>query len=684
MKKKEFARLLVLGGVVGLALMLFIYQLMLLQISQGEYYKSKATAGSVTTQTVVAARGEIVDRYGRPFTVNRASYDIILDQTFLPYGNKANPVLNDLIVLMESLGQDWIDNLPITKEEPFEFLEGYDTEVARLKKYLNVNEYATAEDCIHWLSDPKFFDLGEYDTAAMRKLAGVRYEMVRRDFSLANSYTFAQDVGVIVSTNVKERSYMLPGVDVVQSTRREFISGALAPHIIGTIGPIYAEEMTELKEQGKMWSQANKQGYKGNESIGKSGIEKKYETELRGQNGERRITLNAQGEVIKDEISVEPVPGNTVVLTLDRDLQQVAQDALQAQILNLQKTAPEGEGREADAGAVVAIKVGTGEVLAAATYPNYDASTYNKDFPELSKMTVSPYTNRALMGEYAAGSIYKPSVSIAGLAEGLIGEDSIITCGGAYFGFGPSYQPKCLGVHGARNVKTALQVSCNVFYYELGMRLGIDNINKYSAHFGLGSPTGIEITEASGQLSSPATREAAGDQWRPSYTAQSAIGQLDNKFTPIQMANYVATLANNGTRMQAHLVNSIKSYDFSKTIYETPIQEVDQVPASAEAFRIVRDGMIMATSAGGTSGWHWTGFPLTVASKTGTPETHDLPNSTYICYVPAEDPQIAIAVVIEKGWHGYTGAPVARAIAEEYFFGTDDAEDVVTPGQLLP
>ena len=683
MEKKELQRYLMLGGLIFLVLAVFVYQLMLLQISQGEYYKSKATAGSVTTQTVAAARGEIVDRYGRPFTINRASYDIILDQTFLPYGNKANPVIADLIQLMESMGQSWIDNLPITWEEPFEFIEGRESDVARLKSYVGVNEYATAEDCIHWLADAKFYDLGEYDAATMRKIAGVRYEMARRDFSLANTYTFAQDVGVLVSTTVQERGYMLPGVDVVQSTNREYVNGSLAPHIIGSIGPIYAEEMAQLREEGKLWSQENKQGYKGNESIGKDGIEQAFEEQLRGQSGERRITLNAQGEVIGDEITVEPVPGNTVVLTLDRDLQQVAQTSLEETILNLQKTAPEGEGREADAGAVVAIQVGTGEILAAATYPNYDASTFNQNFAQLSTQSPSPLYNRAFMGEYSAGSIYKPSVSIAGLAEGLIQEDTIIDCGGVYTRFS-DYHPRCLGVHGPRNVKTALQVSCNIFFYELGYRLGIEKMNEYSAHFGLGSKTGIEVPESAGQLSSPATREAAGDVWGPGYVVQSAIGQLDHKFTPVQMANYVATLANNGTRMQAHLVKSIKSYDFSETVEETEIQVVDQVPADPEAFRIVRDGMIMATQPGGTSSSYWTGFPLTVASKTGTPETHAYPNSTYICYIPAEDPEIAIAGVIEKGWHGYTGAPVARAIAEQYFFGKPAAEEVPNPGQLLP
>lgn len=682
-RKTDNWRFISLGGLIFCIIGVFIYQLMVVQISQGEYYKLRATVGIVTTQTVAAARGEIVDRYGRPFTTNRPGYDIILDQTSLPYGNKANPVLAELIILLEGLNQGWIDNLPITTQAPYEFLAGRESDIARLKTHLNVNQYATATDCLHWLYDTKFYDLGGYNPEMARKLAGVRYEMERRDFSIANTYTFAQGVSVQVATVLQERADILPGIYVTQSLRREAAGGSLAPHVIGAIGPIYAEEMEQLKNEGKWWSQENKQGYKGNESIGKDGIEKAFEDQLRGEKGERRIALDIHGKLMSDEITVEPIPGNTVVLTLDRDLQQAAQVGLEETILNLQQTAAPGRGKEADAGAVVAIRVGTGEVLAAATYPTYNADTLNQDYSQLAAQNPSPLYNRAFMGEYAAGSTYKPSVSVAGLAEGIITEDSIISCGGVYTRFS-GYHPKCLNIHGGRTVKTALQVSCNIFFYELGYRLGIEKMNEYSTHLGLGSKTGIEVEEKAGQLSSPATREEAGDVWGPGYVVQSAIGQLDHKFTPIQLANYAATLANNGTRMQAHLVQGIKSYDLSKTIEETEIKAIDQVPGSSEVFNIVREGMIMATRPGGTSSWYWTGFPLSIASKTGTPETNDLPNSTYICYIPAEDPQIAIAVVIEKGWHGYTGAPVARAIAQQYFFGNPEVEGIIASGELLP
>ena len=640
-KKQQNIRFAILCGLVGCIFVLFVYQLMLLQIAEGESYKNKATQGTVSRQTVSATRGEIVDRYGRPFTINRVGYNIILDRAYLPYG-KENEVLYRLITLMESLGQSWTDNLPISETEPFTFKEGYDTQVAQLKRDLEINEYATAEECMYWLSDQRFYDLWDYDAETRRKLAGIRYEMVLRDFSLENTYVFASDVGSVARDTILEHSYELPGVDVVESPIREYVDGTLAPHIIGMMGPIYKEEMAQLKEDGLWWSADNPQGYKGDEYLGKSGIEAAFESELRGQKGERLITLDNKGNVVDVEETVAPVPGNTVVLTLDRDVQRAAQEGLEETIknLNANTSLTHEQGRDASAGAAVAIDPKTGEILAAATYPSYDISTYQQDYATLSTQKPEPLLNRATMGVYRPGSTYKPTVAIAGLSEGVITPTETITCNMVYTRF-PDYQPKCMHADGPINVVTALQRSCNVFFYETGWRLGIDKQNEYAAHFGLGSKTGVELPEASGQLSSPATREAIGETWTSGNVIQSAIGQLDHGFTPLQMANYVATLANNGTRMQPHFVKAIKSYDFKTTISETQPQVVDQVPAPQSAFETVHQGMVAATADGGTSGWLWTGFPLTVASKTGTPEGDSTLTSCYICYIPAEDPEMA-------------------------------------------
>lgn len=698
--KSERFRFVIVGLAVGLVLLAFVYQLVFIQITQGEAYKRKVTQGYTRTQTVVAARGEIVDRYGRPFATNRISLDIILDQAYLPPGQE-NSVILELIQLLESLGQDWNDNLPIGEPSigsdgmpHYQFLPEMESQVAKLKNDLELQPYATADDCMNWLCSPTYYDLvphdgdkpGERDwaedPAVQRKLAGVRYEMAQQNFGYKNNYIFATDVSNTVATNVQERSYALPGVDVVQSTVREFSDGTLAPHIIGITGPLYQEDMDSLKERGLWWSEDNQEGYRASDTIGRSGIEGAYENLLRGKNGQRQITLNAQHQVVDVTETVPPTPGNTVVLTLDRDLQKVTQQALADQIALLRLNTTINEGKDANAGAAVCVDVKTGEILSIATYPSYDNSTFYQDYSELTKQDPEPLLNRATMGVYRPGSTYKPCVATAGLSEGVIGPNETVLCTGVYTRLAP-YTPRCLYVNGNIDVRHALQVSCNIFFYETGWRLGIDLQNEYAAHFGLGSPTGIEIVEARGQLSSRETREAVGETWNNGDIIQSAIGQLDHGFTPVQLAGYTATLANNGKRMQLHLVKGVSSYNFEETVEETQPEVIDQVPASAEVFQVVREGMIAASQPGGTSARSWLDFPYTVASKTGTPESLDNLTSTYICYMPAEDPQIAIAVVIEDGGQGYTGAPVARKIADQYFFGGVENEGVTAPGTLL-
>lgn len=695
-KKQETIRFVILGGIVAAIFILFSYRLTILQIAQGEMYKDKATAGTTTKQMVPAVRGEIVDRYGRPFTTNRVGYNVILDRTYLPYG-KENAVLLELMKIMEALGQEWIDSLPISKTTPFTFMENKELEVSQLKKALDINEYATAEECMLWLADPKFYKIGiydpntgkkleDYDPETTRKLAGVRYEMVLRAFSLENTYVFASDVGAVARDTILERSYMLPGVEVAESPVREYVDGTLAPHVLGTIGPIYQEEMDSLKKKGLWASKDNPTGYRGNEYLGKSGIESAFESVLRGKSGERLITLDAMGNVEAVEETTSPTPGNTVVLTLDRDLQRISQNAL-TQTIHTYNNTPgltHEQGKDSNAGAVVVQDPKTGEILASANYPSYDISSYQKEYDQLAQQKPEPLLNRATMGLYRPGSIYKPSVATAGLATGVVGTNETINCTHIYTRFAPSYQPKCMYYDGPITVYTALQRSCNFFFYETGWRLGIDRMNEYSRHFGLGVKTGLEIQEATGQLSSPATREAVGDEWTSGNVIQSAIGQLDNLITPVQMVTYASTLANNGSRLQSHLVKAIKSYDFKETVSETPITELDRVPADQSVFDTVRAGMVAASLPGGTSARAWSGFPLSVASKTGSPEGSDILHSTYICYIPADDPQLAISVVLENGGQGYTGAPVARMIADAYFLGGNKTETVNPVNQLLP
>ena len=669
---------------IFLAIMVaFGVRLMQMQIVDGEEYLSQISQGTQKTQRVKAARGEIVDRYGRPFAVNQVGFNVVLDRAFLAAGSE-NEIILRLTDLLTQSGESWIDNLPITQSEPFTFLEDRDEDVAKLKKYVNVNEYATADYVMHWLIEE--YGLEEYTSEEARILAGVRYEMVQKDFSYITPYVFATDISIETATKIKEHSYELLGADIEQTTVREYPTGTIAPHVIGITGPIYENELAQLGE-----------GYNLDDTVGKSGIELALESELRGTDGTREIFINSSGEVVDVIETKSPEPGNTVVTTIDKNLQSIAQEALQLQIEYLQTYAEAGKGKEAFAGAAVAIDVKTGEILVAASYPGYDLNTYYDDYSTLAADTVNnALYNRAFQGTYTPGSIFKPATALAGLATGVIDANSTVYCGQVYTRF-PDYPARCLSMHRDINVVRALQESCNIFFYDVGYRAGIENIDKYAMALGLGVNPNIDILmgdqsfySATGTLSSPELSASRGEIWNPGDVIQSAIGQFDNKFSPIQLASYCATIANRGTRMRPTLVRSIESYDMSQTIREHEPTVVSQLEEDPSVFDPIIQGMVNCARIG--SGSYYSGYlgktfadyEIDVACKTGTPETAQFPNSTFIAYAPVDDPQIAVAVVIEKGWHGYTGIPVARAIFDGYFYSQVSSETPQQSGQLLP
>lgn len=685
----QTVRVGILIGIFVLTLLLYSLRLMQLQVVKGDEFAAEVDAGWTSTQIVKAARGEILDRNGRPLAVNAIGRDVVFDQAFLTPGS-INDVILKLIGIMEEADEGWIDNLPISDTVPFRFLEGYDTEITRLKNSFELGAYATVEDVVYHLR--KEFKLEELNDVDFRKVAGVRYEMKQRGFSMAVPYTFASDIKIETVPKIKERSFEIPGVDVVETPIRQYVSGDIAPHIIGQIGPIYREQWEEQEKQvidGQVHAIIGEQPYKMNDVIGKDGAEAAFESYLKGKDGKRSIQLNSRGDVIDVIEEEEQIPGNTVVLTIDSQLQKVTQDALESKILAMQKDLvnyPPGEGHEADAGAAAVVNVKTGEVLAVATYPSYNLATYQKDYATLSTAKPEPLYNRALSGAYTPGSIFKPVVAVGALTEGVITASETINCERIYTRF-TGYQPRCLDFHGPINAVNALRWSCNIFFYESGWRLGIDKINEYAGMFGLGKPTGIELPESVGQVSSrdlyPKLHN--GSQWEQGNTIQAAIGQLDTRLTPLQLANYAATLANNGERMKLTLLKSVKSYTFDETIMEHEPEVAEVVTGSPEAFNTVREGMVAASRIGTARSTFGEGvYDMKVASKTGTPETAVNPNSTFIAYAPADDPEIAVCIVIEKGWHGYTGAPVAREIFDAYFYANNGKSSASTNyGTLL-
>lgn len=740
-KQKHKGRVFLLVGVIIAVFVVFALRLMKYQIVDAEKYREMAQGNYTSTQSIDAARGEMLDRYGRPLAVNQVSYDVMINEAYLP-NKMRNTVIERIILLMESEGQSWIDTLPISTTEPFAFLTETESQKRQLEQIKTNNKinldadvqttldnlfkkykliHYTCKECGYRyegeLSEEKEDyvcpecgaskeQFEAYDRLMARKIAGVRYQMEVYGSSTSTPYTFSKDIPIDVVVTIKEYSQQMPGIEIKETTSRRYVDGSLAPHAIGVVGSITQEEYTannqaiweRIKEQHPDWTeeqidqayQEQKYGY--SDIIGKSGLEYAMEDQLRGERGEKRITTDASGNVLTTEIIKQAKPGNTIVTTLDKDLQRAALEGCEEFLKMAKATYSPEQGGSADRISVVAQDVKSGEILAMVNYPTYDLSDYYTKYSELSSDPLRPLMNYCTQGIYMPGSIYKPVVAIGGMATGVIDGETLIDCKQVYQ-TGTSYNPRCLGLHGPINVQYALMVSCNYFFYESGTRQGIDNIVKYSNQLGLGTKTGIELSEATGHVSSPEYYESVrqgqvDDTWTYGNVLQSAIGQLDNAFTPLQMANYAATLANDGKRMRSHLVKSIESYNLEETVSTTEPEMLNQVEADQDAFEQVRQGMLRASrdTTRGTARYYFGDYPIDVASKTGTPQaTGSDDNATFIAYAPANDPEIAVAVVVEKGYSGQRGAPVAKAIFDEYFGLNDQqTEQQSSDGQLIP
>lgn len=650
--------------ILSLSLFLVMTRLMTMQIINGDTYDDYLDEGYSVIKTIEAARGDIVDRSGLLLATNRVVYDITIDKNKLDVENQNRVILN-LISVMEENGEEWIDNLPISKTTPWKY-EKSESAQSRLRSRLNLAEFASVEDVVYRLKER--YDLEDLSDEEFRKCAGVRYEMERQGFNYNTEYTFAEDVKQETINIISEHSYYFQGIEIAESYERIYPNGDVAPHIVGLTGIIFEEEYEKLDH--KIYGMTD--------IIGKNGIESAFESYLKGHNGKVKVYYDENGEIVKEEIIDPAVPGDTIVSTIDASLQRTAQEALEKQIIHLRNTAAEGKGKESEGGTCVVIKVGTGEILASANYPTYDLSEYYSNYSELSKTEYNPLFNRSCEGLYAIGSTFKPVIATAALQLGIINANSLVECKHVYTHYS-DYQPTCLGYHGKINVIHALGYSCNIFFYETGRLLGIDNIRQYAYYYGLGEKTGIELYERVGQVSSPDYTSDHGINWQKGDVLQTSIGQSYSQFSPVQMANYVATIANKGVRVNAHFVKSINSYDFNEVVYETPIEILSDMKMKDNTYNTVLAGMLQSSKD--SSGSVWNSFDMKVASKTGTPQTSTATvNSTFICFAPAENPEIAIAVVIEKGWQGYTAAPVARDIIAAYF---NEEVDEDSTGDIL-
>lgn len=654
-KKKSQTTLTVLSLILVTAILLFTVRVYSIQVGKADEFVDKSDgAASVLTAVLKAPRGEILDCYGRQIAINRDGYNIVFNKAYVK--DNLNDIILTLINLLAEHNTPWKDELPMSTAAPYGFVEDGDTE--KLIEELELAHYATAENCFKEMVER--YELEGYSADEQRKIMGVRYSMAIADFSISYPFTFAEDIPTELMRKVSESSFRLDGVTVEVVPFREYTDTSLAVNLIGTVGPIFAEDWEEYKANG----------YSYDDKVGKSGIEKWGEKYLRGTDGEITYRLDSDGNIISKEVTKEPIAGQTIMLTLDKNMQRTAQDSLAETIKNLQS-----QGGTVVAGAAVATRIDTGEVICAANYPTYDSASMSQNYDTLISDPAKPLTDRAFQGVYPIGSTIKPIVAVAAMENSLYNLGETIYCKRTYTYFS-DYTPSCMHYHKDMNLKNALSKSCNYFFFELGRRIGALTLTDYFKQFGLGVKTGVEVDDAAGIITEPKSNGFGGD------TLQISIGQM-NAFTPLQLANYTATLANGGTHYKATLIDKIVSYDMSETYDEKKPEAVNTVSISEATLKAVKEGMLSVTEDG-TGRAALGDYSIKVGGKTGTSQVTDkADHSIFVAFAPFDNPEIAISVVLEHGNSGYSAGTIVRDMLDAYFYSGEDLSGEEMPFIVL-
>lgn len=659
----------VMAGIFGVRL----YDVQVTQASQVDHTPS----GSHTYRTrVTAARGEILDRNGKVLIGNRASYNLTLIYAIVFSAENPNENLRKLTNLCNELGLEMTDHFPVTMEKPYTYTtdEYSSTWNSYFKTFLDERGWdsdISAPQLIRRLKDTYHLP-ADWTEEEARRVISIRYELDLRRWTSLPTYVLLNDVDSVSLAAITELN--IPGVNVETSTVRQY-NTTYAAHILGRIGLMNAEEYEIYKEKD----------YAMDAYVGKEGLEKAFEDDLHGTDGLRVTTISADGTVLEEYYKTMPQAGKNIELTIDIDLQKVSEDALKAHILSLREDDGDAEG-----GAVVVQQVKTGQILACVSYPTFDPATYSQKYNELLETDFAPLYNRALQAAYPPGSTYKMVTTIASIDSGTIGRWVEIEDKGIYRRFEDvGYTPRCMlyttagATHGYVNAMEALAVSCNYYFYEVGYQTGITKIDEVAKALGLGEATGVELDESVGRRANAETKKLlyskGYDGWYDADTVAAAIGQSENRFTPMQLACYTSALANHGTRYKATFLQRVLSSDYSELLYESTPVVASQLNISDEAYAAYTEGMrLSVTWANGTSHYYLGDYDVAVCAKTGTAEHggNGSDNAAYVLYAPADDPQIAIAVYVEKGTPGSRLAKVARAILDAYFSTSSNVDTV--------
>ena len=718
-RPSQLTRFRVMAAMALAVLAIYLVVLFNTQVVHHEEYLAKSIQTITRMENVEASRGIITDRSGRTLVTNQSTYSLTFDASLLKPGENQNDAILRLVTLCRDQGVAWEDNLPLsldgaahftvdtltdTQKSRFfsylrdlkptrELLAAYvrqhpellkppkegetaldpatakDTELlkqtnsAALTNSLLLNADVTPAKLFDWMrEDMKLSD--NYSDSDARLILGVRYELKLRKLGANNNaYVLAQNVDVAFCSLISDGQFQ--GAKIIRSSARQYAT-TYAAHILGTVGGI-SDYTDDLKERG----------YRMDDTIGLSGVEAAFEDYLRGTDGKRMISVNSDGKITGEYYSVEPRSGYTVELTVDLKLQQAVEDTLAAKVAQLnQKDHLDSRGA-----AAAVVKVGTGEILALASCPSYDLSTWRKDFAELRDDPAKPLTNRAASSAYAPGSTLKPATAVAALESGATTPSETLFDTG-YWKYpsttwnGGTWCWKHSG-HGKVNATTAITNSCNYYFAEMGYRMGLDTLNEYYSALGLGEPTGIEIGEKTGRQ---ATNEGGSNQ-----APWAAYGQADQLYTPLQLANYIATLVSGGQHCPAHLLKSVKSYDNSEIIATGDTTPLNTLNISDSTLQAVKKGMYGYTQPGGMVYSYFKDCIVSAGAKTGTAQLGGglKNNGVFVAFAPYDDPEIAIALVLEKGDAGAALATTAVDIINAYF-DREDTASILPENQLIP
>ena len=670
----RFNVLTVFTYIIGIVL---IIQLFNLQIVHGAEYREESNTRLTRESTLEAARGEILDRTGTALVTNSTKFSVELYKTKID-DNELNTSILNIVNLLEKYQVEYEDSFPISIE-PFQYTIS-DGKLANWKKTYDLEENMSAEQAFYDFKER--YEIENTDVTEIRKIIAIRYKITTTGYSSTRALTIADDIPREAVAEFSESSEKFPGINIVTEPVREYTSATLASHILGYASTISAEEYATRKET-----------YDQNDIIGKTGVEYVFEEYLKGQDGTKQIDMAVDGTITAEYTAEEAVAGSNIVLTIDSNLQQITEQALEA---NIKKIASGGFGRayETNAGSCVVMNVKTGEVLAMANYPNYDPADFvggisTEKWNQYNTDSAKPLMNKAVQNSYEPGSIFKMVTAIAGLESGVITRTEKINDTGQYIKYGETwpcwYYTDYHRGHGYLNVSQAIERSCNYFFYETSDRMGIEALARYAKYFGLGTKTGVELpSEASGAMATPEYAETVGVTWTKGQTINASIGQGLDNFSPLQIAKYVSMLANGGNNIDVSIIKSIIKPDGTEASREEinnfvnqklglVDEETEEVTISQETLKVVLEGMrSVTTDETGTAYSRFQDFGVSVGGKTGSAESFDdngneIVNAWFVGFAPYDDPEIAVVVMVENGGHGNYTAEAVVQIMEEYF-----------------